>query len=69
MDSYILYAVYFLIAFLANDVESLRFFLQPNVKKCMKEEIRKNVVVTGEYEISEAYGHKTSIFVSILAPG
>jgi hypothetical protein len=34
----------------------LRFHIEMNEKKCLKEEIHKNVVVTGEYELSEALG-------------
>jgi len=47
-----------------NEVNSLRFFLTPNVKKCLKEEIHKNVVVTGEYEFGEAVGQRASVHVT-----
>ncbi|VDK46735.1 unnamed protein product [Anisakis simplex] len=43
---------------------SLRFFVPPNGKKCVKEEIHKNVVVTGEYELSEGNGYTSSVHVS-----
>jgi len=34
------------------------FYLEPGTKKCIKEEIHKDVVVTGEYEITESPNHK-----------
>lgn len=43
---------------------ALRFFLAPNTKKCLKEEIHKNIVVTGDYELSEAPGQQASVHVS-----
>jgi len=53
-----------LILIAIHEVQSLRFFLSPNEKKCMKEEIHKNVVVTGEYEISEANTQRATISVT-----
>ena len=47
-------------------IDGLRFHLSPNSKKCLKEEIHKDVLVTGEYELSEAPGQKTSLHVSWL---
>lgn len=46
--------------------DSLRLYLNPNQRKCLKEEIHKNVVVTGEYELSEAAGHKADVHVRNL---
>ena len=43
--------------------DGLRFHIRPNSKKCLKEEIHKDVPVTGEYELSEAPGQKSSITV------
>jgi len=45
-------------------VESLMFHLSPNQKKCLKEEIHKDVLVTGEYTLSEAPGQKTDLQVT-----
>lgn len=39
----------------------LRFFIPPNGRKCLKEEIHKNIVVKGEYELTEAPGHKVTL--------
>uniref|UniRef100_A0A0M3I291 GOLD domain-containing protein n=1 Tax=Ascaris lumbricoides TaxID=6252 RepID=A0A0M3I291_ASCLU len=43
---------------------ALRFYVPANGKKCLKEEIHKNVVVTGEYELSEGNGYTSSVHVS-----
>lgn len=50
-------------SFLAN-VEALMFHLSPNQKKCLKEEIHKDVLVTGEYELSDGPGQKTNLAVT-----
>ncbi|XP_059174681.1 transmembrane emp24 domain-containing protein 10-like [Physella acuta] len=34
-------------------VDAIRFYLSSNQKKCLREEIHKNVLVTGEYEVQE----------------
>ncbi|MCP9264682.1 hypothetical protein DINM_022821 [Dirofilaria immitis] len=43
---------------------SLRFYVPPNGKKCLKEEIHKNVVVTGSYEFADTTGYITSVHVT-----
>jgi len=53
----------FLLNFIFLTGECLRFNISPNQKKCLKEEIHKDVLVTGEYEISEAPGQKASLTV------
>lgn len=40
------------------------FHMPPGHKKCIKEEIHKDVVVTGEFEAKESPGHKVSFKVS-----
>ena len=45
-------------------IESIMFHLPPGVKKCFKEEIHKNVFLSGEYELSDAPGHSTLLIVS-----
>ena len=45
-------------------VDSLMFHVKPNHKKCLREEIHKNVLVTGDYDISEAPGQKAFLRVS-----
>ena len=60
----------FVVAFLAvlccmiSQVRCLSFMLPPNVKKCLQEEIHKDVLVTGDYKLSGAPGHKTLLLVS-----
>lgn len=44
-------------------VDSLMFHLAANQKKCLKEEIHKDVLVTGEYQLSDVPGHKTQLLV------
>jgi hypothetical protein len=47
-------------------VDSLMFHLtsSQNYKKCLREEIHKDVLVTGDYELSAAPGHKTNLGVN-----
>ncbi|GMS81043.1 hypothetical protein PENTCL1PPCAC_3218, partial [Pristionchus entomophagus] len=42
----------------------LRFNVPANQKRCLKEEIHKNLVVTGEYEITEGIGYTSSVHVT-----
>lgn len=46
-----------------SNANSLRFYLAPNVRKCLKEEIHKDILVKGEYEITEIAGHHTKLQV------
>lgn len=41
---------------LATIAYSIRFDLQPNSRKCIKEEMRKNLLAVGEYEVSSLAG-------------
>lgn len=43
-------------ASLVEEIGSIRFDLQPNTKKCLKEEMRKNLLAVGEYEVSSLPG-------------
>jgi len=45
-------------------IDALMFHLAPNQKKCLREEIHKDVLVTGEYDISDAPGQKATLKVS-----
>merc|ERR1712076_61670 len=49
---------------LLNIVNCMYFYLEPGTKKCIKEEIHKDVVVTGEYEITESPNHKVDLKVT-----
>lgn len=44
-------------------IESLMFYLPANYRKCLKEEIHKNILVKGDYELTEIVGHHTKIEV------
>ena len=46
-------------------IEALMFHISPNQKKCLKEEIHKDVLVTGDYELSEAHGQVTVLKVGL----
>ncbi|XP_053636760.1 transmembrane emp24 domain-containing protein bai [Cherax quadricarinatus] len=47
-----------------SGVNGVMFHLQPNTQKCLREEIHKNVLVSGEYEIQESPGQKVDIQVT-----
>ncbi|OAD52501.1 Transmembrane emp24 domain-containing protein bai [Eufriesea mexicana] len=44
-------------------VHGIRFYLEPNSVKCLKEEIQANVLVAGEYEVSVTPAVKTEYIV------
>ncbi|KAJ6654270.1 hypothetical protein lerEdw1_007367 [Lerista edwardsae] len=43
-----------LLLVLSSGCWGLQFYLPPHSRKCLHEELRKDVMVTGEYEVSEA---------------
>lgn len=49
---------------LLNDVSALMFHLQPSAQKCLREEIHKDVLVSGDYEITEVPGQTVDLAVS-----
>ncbi|XP_018402300.1 PREDICTED: transmembrane emp24 domain-containing protein bai isoform X1 [Cyphomyrmex costatus] len=53
----------FLGILLVAQVHGIMFFLEPNSHKCLKEEVHANVLVTGEYEVSEAMGQKANYVI------
>lgn len=58
--------VLLLLLVLIESVFSISFFLPVNSRKCLREEIHKDVLVTGEYEISEQANTKTNLKVSTV---
>ncbi|RXM90882.1 Transmembrane emp24 domain-containing protein 10 [Acipenser ruthenus] len=46
---------------LFGSVFSISFYLPVNSRKCLREEIHKDVLVTGEYEVSEQPNTKTNL--------
>lgn len=61
MDLYL--AVIAFLTLSLSAVESIRFTIKPNSKRCLKEEVMKGVLVSGEYDLSDTPGHKTDITV------
>eukprot|EP00088_Acartia_fossae_P001594 TRINITY_DN10624_c0_g1_i1.p1 TRINITY_DN10624_c0_g1~~TRINITY_DN10624_c0_g1_i1.p1 ORF type:complete len:211 (+),score=31.24 TRINITY_DN10624_c0_g1_i1:164-796(+) len=55
----ILSALFFLVG-----VNSLMFHLEPNARKCLKEEVQKGVLVKGEYEFNELPGQKVGLMIT-----
>ena len=57
---------YFTILFVLyiSGADSLMFYLEPMAKKCLKEEIHKDVLVTGDYELNEMGDQKTNLVVT-----
>lgn len=56
--------VFFVLTLCLVSIECLMFNLGANQRKCLKEEIHKDVLVTGEYELSDAPGQKANLRVS-----
>lgn len=44
-------------------VNCIMWTQEPNSQKCLREELQQNVVVLGEYEVSEAPGQKIDYVV------
>lgn len=57
-------AALLLLPVLFESVFSISFFLPVNSRKCLREEIHKDVLVTGEYDIGEQANTKTNLKVS-----
>ncbi|XP_060557513.1 transmembrane emp24 domain-containing protein 10-like [Ruditapes philippinarum] len=56
--------IVFMLGICLANVDALMFHLSPNQKKCLKEEIHKDVLVTGVYELSDGPGQKTNLAVT-----
>lgn len=46
--------------------DAIMWSLAPNTQKCLKEELHANVLVAGEYEVSEATGQRVDYIVSYV---
>lgn len=46
-----------------KSIHSLMFYLPANTRKCLKEEIHKDILVKGDYELTEVQGHHTKLEV------
>ncbi|XP_026680502.1 transmembrane emp24 domain-containing protein bai-like [Diaphorina citri] len=47
-------------------VHSIMWHLEPNTRKCLREELGQNVLIAGEYEVSELPGQRVDYQVSML---
>lgn len=54
-----------ILGLVAAAAEGVMFHLQPNTQKCLREEIHKDVLVSGEYEVQESPGQRVDIQVTI----
>ncbi len=43
----------------------ISFSLEPNERRCVQEEVHKDVLVVGEYRLSDVTGQKTDLLVSL----
>merc|ERR1711951_62412 len=50
--------------FLLHLTQAMYFWLAPATKKCIKEEVHKDVVVTGEFSVSDTPGHVVHLKVT-----
>ena len=55
-----------LLLFTCHMTSALRFTLPSTGKRCLKEEIHKNALVKGDYELSTVHGHHTTVKVGFL---
>lgn len=60
MESSILCYIFFALLF---GVDGIMWHLEPNTQKCLREELQSNVLVTGEYEVSDVPGQKVDYTV------
>lgn len=47
---------------------SISFYLDPDSKKCIREEVHKDVLVVGDYEVEDSTSQKTNIEVCHVIP-
>ena len=51
---------------IVSDVLGITFYLPPDATKCIREEVHKDVLVVGEYNLNDAPYLRTDITVSVL---
>ncbi|KAG8222008.1 hypothetical protein J437_LFUL002769 [Ladona fulva] len=61
MDIYLILTV--ILSLWSMGVDGIMFHLYPNTEKCLKEELKSNVFVSGEYEVSDSPGQKVDYIV------
>lgn len=55
----------FAIVYLLPTIQCIMFNLNPNQRKCLSEELRQNVLITGDYDVSEHRNQHVNYVVSI----
>lgn len=61
MKSLVLFGILFGVC--CNLTTAIRFNLEPNTQKCLRDEMQAHQLVLGEYEISDAPGQKIDYVV------
>lgn len=57
-------AAFCIFSYLLCYVECIMFHLPPNSQRCLREELRENVLITGEFDVSEAPGQRVDYVVT-----
>ena len=57
-------AVALLVVLYIYSVRGISFHITPDERKCIREEVHKDVLVVGEYKLSEVPGQRTDLLVS-----
>lgn len=52
------------IAYCLPATHGIMFHLPPNQRKCLREELRQNVLITGDYEVSEHSDQRVNYVVN-----
>lgn len=55
--------VNFILCCLIFNVDGIRLYLEPNTRRCIKESVRKDVLMSGEYDLSDVPGIRTDVQV------
>ncbi len=50
-------------------LEAISFSLEPDSRKCLREEVHKDVLVVGEYELEESHSQRTDVEVCVCVHG
>ena len=53
-----------LIVLCSSSVRGISFHITPDERKCIREEVHKDVLVVGEYKLSEVPNQRTDLLVS-----
>ena len=46
-------------------LEAISFSLEPDSRKCLREEVHKDVLVVGEYELEQSHSQRTDVEVRV----